>query len=218
MIIVGAKGLAKEVLEVFHERNEILNIVFYDDISLDLPELLYDKFRVLKSITEVAKVMSNDNRYTLGLGVPILRYNLDKKFEEVGGVLKSCISIHARIGNYETIIEDGCTILMGAIITNGVHIGKGVLINPNCTISHDVRIGKFTEVSPGAQIAGHARVGAFSQIGTNATVLPKVSIGNNVIIGAGAVVTKDVPDNSVVTGVPGKIINILPPLNDDYLS
>ncbi|MNG38364.1 Maltose O-acetyltransferase [compost metagenome] len=50
-------------------------------------------------------------------------------------------------------------------------------------------------------------------LGTNATVLPKVTIGKNVIVGAGAVVTKDVPDNSLVVGIPGKIIKELPSLN-----
>lgn len=38
------------------------------------------------------------------------------------------------------------------------------------------------------------------------TILPGVTIGNNVVIAAGAVVTKDVPDNSLVGGVPAKVI------------
>lgn len=50
-------------------------------------------------------------------------------------------------------------------------------------------------------------------IGGNVTVIAGVHIGNNVIIGAGAVVVKDVPDNSVVGGVPAKIIKKLPELD-----
>lgn len=49
-------------------------------------------------------------------------------------------------------------------------------------------------------------------IGGNVTILPGVNIGNNVIVAAGAVVTKDVPDNCVVGGVPAKILK---PLEDD---
>ncbi|MCH4009137.1 sugar O-acetyltransferase [Companilactobacillus sp.] len=49
-------------------------------------------------------------------------------------------------------------------------------------------------------------------IGGNVTIIGGVHIGNNVIVGAGAVVTKDVPDNSVVGGVPAKIIKQLPEL------
>ena len=45
------------------------------------------------------------------------------------------------------------------------------------------------------------------QIGCNVTILPNVLIGNNVIIGACAVVTKDLPDNSVVAGIPARVIS-----------
>ena len=50
-------------------------------------------------------------------------------------------------------------------------------------------------------------------IGGNVTIIGGVHIGNNVFIGAGAVVTKDVPDNTVVGGVPAKKIKDLKPLN-----
>lgn len=46
-------------------------------------------------------------------------------------------------------------------------------------------------------------------IGGNCTILPGVTIGNNVIIAAGAVVTKGVPDNCVVAGIPAKKIKEL---------
>ena len=43
-------------------------------------------------------------------------------------------------------------------------------------------------------------------IGANTTILPNIRIGSNVIIAAGSVVTKDIPDNSVVAGVPARVI------------
>jgi acetyltransferase-like isoleucine patch superfamily enzyme len=46
-------------------------------------------------------------------------------------------------------------------------------------------------------------------IGENVAIMPKVTIGANSIIGANSVITKDVPANSVVAGVPGKIIKML---------
>lgn len=49
-------------------------------------------------------------------------------------------------------------------------------------------------------------------IGGNVTVIGGVHIGNNVVIGAGAVVTSDVPDNTVVSGVPARKIKELKPL------
>ena len=43
-------------------------------------------------------------------------------------------------------------------------------------------------------------------IGSNATILPGVTIGDNSVVAAGAVVTKDVPENTVVAGVPAKVV------------
>ena len=55
-------------------------------------------------------------------------------------------------------------------------------------------------------IAKPVTIGNDVWIGANCTILPSVTIGNNVVVAAGAVVTKDVPDNCVVGGVPAKII------------
>ena len=55
-------------------------------------------------------------------------------------------------------------------------------------------------------IAKPVNIGNDVWIGGNVTILPGVNIGNNVVIAAGAVVTKDVPDNSLIGGVPAKII------------
>ena len=53
------------------------------------------------------------------------------------------------------------------------------------------------------------KIGCRVWIGAHATVLPGVTIGDNAVIAAGAVVTKDVPANAVVGGVPAKIIKII---------
>ncbi|WP_317236041.1 DapH/DapD/GlmU-related protein [Niabella hibiscisoli] len=46
-------------------------------------------------------------------------------------------------------------------------------------------------------------------MGANATILPGVTIGENAVVAAGAVVSKDVPDNTVVGGIPAKIIKAI---------
>ena len=50
MLIVGAKGFAKEVLEVLHQLNETEDVVFYDDVNKDAPDFLYGKFPILKKV------------------------------------------------------------------------------------------------------------------------------------------------------------------------
>lgn len=213
MLIIGAKGFAKEVLEILHQLNETDNVAFFDDINDDLPNFLYGSFPVLKTDIEVKNYFETiDKRFTIGIGNPVLRNKLYLKFKDIGGVFSSTISPKANIGNFGNSINSGCNIMTGTVITNDIIINKGVLINLNCTIGHDSIIGEFVELSPGTHISGNCKIGDFSVFGTNATLLPKLTIGKNVIIGAGSVVTKDIPDNSLAVGIPAKIIKELDPL------
>lgn len=81
-----------------------------------------------------------------------------------------------------------------------------------CLITHDGslwvtrRLGLLDEK---IDKFGRIIVGDNTNIGLNSIILPEVTIGKNCIIGCGAVVTKDVPDNSVVSGVPAKIIETI---------
>lgn len=213
MLIVGAKGFAKEVLEVVHQLNDLEHLVFYDDVNTDISEKLFDQFPVLRNLEQAADYFKTyDNRFTIGIGNPVLRRKLLDKFEAIGGVFTSTISPLARIGNFGNTIEEGCNIMTGTIITSDVVVRKGVLINLNCTVGHDSIVGNFVEMSPGVHVSGNCVIGDYSVLGTNATVLPKVVIGKNVIVGAGSVVTKNIPDNCLVVGVPAIIKKELIPL------
>jgi len=82
-----------------------------------------------------------------------------------------------------------------------VRIDSFVQIGCNCTILPMVLFGKK---NPGVE--GSIVVGDNCYVGTGATILGPVTIGNNVTIGAGAVVTKDIPDDVIVGGIPAKVI------------
>jgi sugar O-acyltransferase (sialic acid O-acetyltransferase NeuD family) len=215
MIVIGAKGLAKEILEIFTQKGETENLYFFDNLSPERPEKLFGKFRILHSIDQAKKTFHelNDFSFTLGLGKPQYRLKFFTEFTELGGCGVSAISIKADIGSYDTVIQQGCSILSGVVITNNVKVGKGCLINPNCTISHDSEIGDYVEMGPGVSVTGNCKIGDFCVLGTNSVILPGIKLGKNVIVGAGAVVTKNVPDNSLVAGVPATLkrkLDVLP--------
>jgi len=86
----------------------------------------------------------------------------------------------------------------------GIEIGNGVLIGHNvtlATLNHDERPSHRQNIYPKP-----IKIGDNVWIGSNATILQGVTIGNGAIIGANAVVTKDVPENAIVAGIPAKII------------
>lgn len=107
------------------------------------------------------------------------------------------------------------------------HIGEGVFINAGCrfqdqggiyigdrslighiaviaTLNHNMDPAKRANLLPAA-----VHIGADVWLGSNVTVLPGVTIGDGAVVAAGAVVTKDVAPNTVVGGVPAKLIKEL---------
>lgn len=126
-------------------------------------------------------------------------------------------------------IDESTTVFTPLYINYGRHtkIGKNVFINFDCTfldlggitIEDDVLIApKVSLLSEGHPVSsqnrhslvpGHIHIKKNAWIGAGATILPGVTIGENAIVAAGAVVSKDVPDNAIVGGIPAKIIKTI---------
>lgn len=83
------------------------------------------------------------------------------------------------------------------VVSNKCKIGK------NCNISHGVTLGQVNR----GKNKGYPTLGNNIYIGPGAKIIGAITIGNNVAIGTNSVVTKNIPDNAVVVGVPGKIIS-----------
>lgn len=212
MLIIGAKGFAKETLEILSKTSN-KNIAFYDDVNEDIGQFLFGQFPILKKEIDVLKFFErNGSQFILGLGNPLLRYKLWQKFERLGGECCSAISSRSFVGRYDVEIGAGTNILPNSSISNSVKIGKGCILYYGVVVTHDVQVGSFVELSPNVCLLGNVQVGDFCHLGASATVLPKLKIGRNVVVGAGAVVTENIPDNSVVVGVPAKKIKSLNPI------
>lgn len=206
MLIIGAKGFAKEVLEILHQNGETENLCFYDDVNDDLPEKLFGQFPVLRTIEEAKTYFTQtSNQFVLGIGNPFLRKKLCDKFESIGGELSTVISKNAEIGSFGIQISSGCNILSGVKISNDVIIGKGTMVYYNSVITHDVKIGDFCEISPSTSILGRADIGNFVSIGAGSVIFPDVVIGNNSVIAAGAIVRNNIPANVMVAGIPAVV-------------
>jgi acetyltransferase-like isoleucine patch superfamily enzyme len=109
---------------------------------------------------------------------------------------------HTRIGKHVFINFDCVFLDFG-----GITIEDGVFIAP--------KVSLLTEGHPlspenrHSLTVGHIRIRRNAWIGANATITQGVTVGENAVVAAGAVVGKDVPDNTVVGGIPAKVIKTI---------
>ena len=148
----------------------------------------------------------NINNVTLGNNVKI--------FDFVN--LYGCkIGDDTKIGTFVEIqknatIGKNCKISSHTFICEGVHIEDNVFVGHNVTFINDKvprsvnEDGSMQSEKDWQVIETYIKKGA--SIGSSATIVCGVTIGERAIVGAGAVVTKDVPPNSIVAGVPAKLI------------
>jgi sugar O-acyltransferase (sialic acid O-acetyltransferase NeuD family) len=106
-------------------------------------------------------------------------------------------SVHFGVGN---------VIKAGAVLDIEVRMGDCCIIDNGVILPHHNQIGDACHIAPGACFGGDCRVGPGAVVGVGASVAPRLRIGCNAIIGAGAAVVRDVPDNAIVEGNPGRIV------------
>lgn len=202
MLILGAKGHAKEVFDLL-DSSEYSNLCFFDNVSEPKPTELFG-YPVLHTLEELAQHFRNQADFILGIGDCGLRHQLQQLAETQGGKATTLVAKSAHLSS-SAKLEEGVSLMAFSFVSADVRLGKSVLVNANAAIHHDCLIGDFVEIGPGAKLLGNVQVGDFTFVGANATLLPKVKIGSNVVIAAGSMVTQDVPDNCMVAGNPAQL-------------
>lgn len=125
------------------------------------------------------------------------------------------IDNNTKIGTFVEIqknasIGKNCKISSHTFICEGVYIEDNVFVGHNVTFINDKHPRSVNEEGTMQTESNWEVIETFvkkgASIGSSSTILCGVTIGENAIVGAGAVVTKDVPPNTIVAGVPAKII------------
>jgi tetrahydrodipicolinate N-acetyltransferase len=145
-------------------------------------------------------VVENDRRNS---AIPLLDMKNIKARIEPGAIIRDQVEI-----------GDNAVIMMGASINIGSVIGAGTMIDMNVVLGGRATVGKNCHIGAGSVLAGVIEPPSAKPVvveddvvvGANAVILEGVTVGKGAVVAAGAIVTEDVPPNTVVAGVPARVI------------
>ncbi|MBO3100170.1 acetyltransferase [Gelidibacter pelagius] len=208
VILIGTGGHAAEVREYIRYHNRVNPIGIIEILGfLDENEDLHRQYKYPEPYlgTVDDHQINTDIEYMFCFGNMIYKEKLVKHFKEQGATFLTFIHPTALIAESSKIGE-GVLISHNASVGPMAVVGDFNILNSRCTIGHDTILGDYNFISPQVSLSGNTKIGSHNMFGVNSATIPGVSLGDNNVIGAGCVVTKNVEDNSVVVGVPGKVV------------
>ncbi len=199
VLLVGASGLAREVIPVLREAGrDILGVL--DDRHELLPPAVSD-VAMLGGIDDVRRFPEAEVLVCVGSGQA--RAAIIERMGIAPARYTSVIDPSVR-NPAGCPIGAGSILLAGVVITADVVIGRHVVAMPQVTIPHDCVVDDFVTFASGVSLGGGVTVGRAAYLGMNSSVLPGRKIGAGATVGMGAVVLADVPEAQAWAGVPAR--------------
>ena len=213
VVIIGAGGFGREVLDVFDAINEVQPTYeicgYIVESQYGEPGTLINDRPILGDLNWFTEDRIRNILAICAIGAPEVRYRLILTAQSMG--INFCTLIHPTVVRTRWVnIGKGSIITAGCILTNQIGIGDHVHINLACTVGHDVTISDFVTLAPGVHVSGNVQLREGCYVGTGANLLEKKVVGAWSVVGAGSTIVSDVPPDTTVVGVPGKVIKIRP--------
>jgi sugar O-acyltransferase (sialic acid O-acetyltransferase NeuD family) len=200
LLIWGAGGHAKVVLDIARSSGRFGRIVFVDD-DPGKAGLRFCGCPVLGGPGELHRFPAS--AFVIAVGDNRVRARCFGR--ALGGGLSPVALVHpTAVVSPSAIIGSGTVVMAGAIVNAGAEIGENCIVNSGAIVEHDCRIAGHVHVSPRAVLGGGVTVGACAHVGIGAVVLPGAAVGEESVVGAGAVVLREAPARRTMVGVFAK--------------
>lgn len=213
LVIFGSGGISREVAQLVEDINNHSPVQVFDLLGFveSDPEMVGNRSSIYDIVSCDRDFSSFAARFpVLGVALPIGFPKVKRKvFTNVLADIKNIVYpnlIHPSVSvQRETLdIGVGNIITAGLRLTTNIKIGNFNLFNLNSTVGHDVVIGDFCVINPVATISGGVTVEDDVLIGTGTNILQNITIKARSTAGAGSLVAKDIPEDTVVVGIPAK--------------
>lgn len=207
IVIIGAGGFGREVKIIIDAINHLSKtytfLGFYDDTIAK--GTLINNYPILGNLDDLNR-LDKEVSVVLGIGNPITKSSIIANLNNKMLQFPTLIHPSVILSNDDVVIDEGCIICAGTIITCNIKLHKFVTLNLMCTVGHDTIIDDFASFMPSVNISGEVHIHEKVYVGTGAKIINKLTIGKETIVGAGAVVSKSLPDYCTAVGIPAKPI------------
>lgn len=206
VIIVGASGFGREVLENVREINQInptWNVIGFIDDNVNALECYDVDVSVIGTIKDWKPI--DKEKYILAIASPKIKEKVVLQLKEKGVHFVNLISPEVSIGE-RTELGEGVVIFGHTEISVDCKIGKFSFFNVFGGIGHDVNIGDFCSFGPKVCISGGTKIGKCVNVGALASTFPGIEVEDYATIGMNSAVIRRVKSGSTVMGVPAKLV------------
>lgn len=206
LIIVGASGFGRELLQMVKELNNIKpewNVLGFLDDNLNALEGVECDYPVIGSIQDWK--LKGSEEYAIAIADPKIKKRIVNLLESRGAKFATLIHPTAKISDH---VKIGKGLIMKAYttISVNVNIGDYVFFNLMAGVGHDSVVGDYSMLGPRCSLSGHTVLGEGVTIGAHAATYPGVTIGEYATLGMNSVAIRKVKPNTTVFGVPAKIL------------
>ncbi|HRN93585.1 MAG: hypothetical protein M9931_09445 [Chitinophagales bacterium] len=195
--LIGASGLAKDLVGAFGYENYIRGVTLFDNVTEANEEILSNHYPIIRTKEALKKHFETVSPFFIvAIASPAKRRKMAAEIKALGGINISYFCSQALISQFTEMSEQGVIIQLGCNVSSECVLEEGVFLNVRCMLGHGVKIGKYTTLSPDVKVLGNVSIGENCVIATGVTIMPNVKVGNNVKIGMNKLITSDIPDNT----------------------
>jgi len=203
LLLVGASGLAQEVLAVLRTEGDARAVGILDDS----PALWGSHLAGVPIYGSLDTVSEHpDAEVLLCVGDGAARARLVARLDALSvRPARYASVVHRSVEIPESCsIGAGSIVFAGVVLTVDVVVGDHVVIMPNVTLTHGNRIGSYATLAAGVALGGDVQIDEGAYLGMNATVRQRVRVGSGATIGMAAAVLTNVPAHQTWLGVPAR--------------
>ena len=209
IVIVGAGGFGREVLHWFRDAwpaclSRVAGFLSADPRSLGA---------AAGGLSVIGDPRTFEPRpgdgFVMGIGIPGVRRRVAESLADRGATFLTLVHPTAIVAP-NAALGEGSILCPYAVVSDAARLGRHVLLNYHASLGHDAAAGDFAVLSPYATLGGSAHVGDDVFMGMHASVGPGKTLGARCKVSANSCALADAPPDSIVFGVPGRIVRRLP--------